>query len=75
MSDAAKLAAAGLTLGCFGGWLLGRSLAAVAYGVTATDLPSWGIVCGALAANLLAAAWRPAVEATRVDPVALLRQE
>jgi putative ABC transport system permease protein len=75
MADAARLAALGLAVGCLGGWMLGRSLSAVSYGVTPTDLPSWAAVCGALGAALLAGAWRPAAEATRVDPVALLREE
>ena len=75
LSDAAKLAAGGLALGCFGGWVLGRSLSALSFGVTATDLPSWSAVCATLGAALLVAAWRPAAEATRVDPVSLLREE
>ena len=75
MADAGRLAAAGLALGLFGAWVLGRSLSAVSYGVNATDVPSWATVCVVLSAALLVAAWRPAAEATRVDPVALLRQE
>lgn len=75
MTDAAGLAAAGLAIGSLGGWILGQSLSAVSYGVQATDVPSWAGVCATLGLALLAAAWRPATEATRVDPVALLRQE
>jgi predicted permease len=75
MADAGRLAIAGLALGSLGGWGIGRSLAAVSYGVKAADVPSWLGVCAALGAALLLAAWRPAAEATRVDPVALLRQE
>jgi predicted permease len=75
MADAATLAAAGLALGCVGGWLLGRGLSSLSYGTGAADVRSWATVCLALGAALLAAAWRPAANATHVDPVSLLREE
>jgi putative ABC transport system permease protein len=75
MIDATRLAIAGLALGCFGAWALGRSLAALTYEVQPTDVRSWIAVCGSLGLALLAAAWRPASQAARVDPVKLLRDE
>jgi putative ABC transport system permease protein len=75
MSDAARLAMVGLAFGGFGGWVLGRSLASLAYGTGATDAQSWAAVSIVLGIALLGAAWRPATNATRVDPVALLREE
>jgi ABC-type antimicrobial peptide transport system permease subunit len=75
MSDAAGLAIVGLAFGCFGGWVLSRSLASLAYGTDATDAQSWAAVSVVLGIVLLGAAWRPATNATRVDPVALLREE
>jgi ABC-type lipoprotein release transport system permease subunit len=45
------------------------------YGVTAADPVSWSAVIGAIAVTTMAAVWRPALRAGRVDPAALLRQE
>jgi putative ABC transport system permease protein len=73
--DAAKLAAVGLTAGLFGAWLLGRALASLTYEVSAADPLSLAAVCSALALSILIASWRPALQASRVDPVALLREE
>jgi len=45
------------------------------YGVTMSDPRSWAIVLSLLAATTLAAAWRPARAAPRMDPVVLLGEE
>jgi putative ABC transport system permease protein len=75
LRDGMSLVGAGLALGAFGGWTVARSLAAFHYGVTTTDPLAWGIVVATLAITSLAAAWRPARQAMRVDPVALLRED
>jgi ABC-type antimicrobial peptide transport system permease subunit len=67
--------AAGVTAGLLGGWLVARSLAAFHYGVTAADPVTWSGVLGLIAATSLAASWRPARQAMRVDPAKLLREE
>ena len=45
------------------------------YGVTTADPMTWAIVLVAIAGTTLAAAWRPARQAARTDPVHLLREE
>ena len=44
-------------------------------GVTAADPSTWAAVIATLALASLAASWRPARQAARVDPVTLLREE
>jgi predicted permease len=73
--DALRLAGPGVAAGVAGGFAIARSLSAFQYGVTSTDPVSWTVVLTTIAAASLAAAWRPAVEAARVDPAELLREE
>ena len=75
LRDGATVAAIGIALGVGGAWLLGRTLTAFEYGVSASDPLSWALVLSVLAATTVAAAWRPASTATRVSPVTLLRDE
>jgi predicted permease len=70
-----SLVVAGMGLGVAGGWVVARSLATLQYGVTTTDPVSWVGVIGTLGVSSLAAAWHPARLATRIDPVALLRED
>ena len=69
------IALAGLVVGAVAAWWLGRALASLQYGVTASDPVSWTMVLGLLGVTTIAAAWRPAVQATSADPVMLLREE
>lgn len=69
------MVAPGLAAGLLGGWIVARSLAALHYGVTAADPVTWVGVLGTILITSLAAAWRPARQAMRVDPVTLLREE
>jgi len=73
--DALKLAAAGVGAGLLGAWMLGRGLAALTYEVSAADPQSLAGVCAALTLAIVVASWRPALRASRVDPVALLRED
>ena len=75
LADTLPLVAAGLALGGAGGWLVARGLAAFNYGVTTFDPLAWAGVSATIGITVLAAAWRPAREAMRVDPVTLLREE
>jgi ABC-type lipoprotein release transport system permease subunit len=54
---------------------LARALASLEYGVSITDPVSWALVLGVLGVMVIAASLRPARQAMRVDPVALLREE
>jgi hypothetical protein len=73
--DGFTLVAVGAAGGVAGGWLVGKALAAFRYGVTAADPLAWSAVIGTLGLIALAASWRPARQAGRADPVALLREE
>jgi hypothetical protein len=73
--DGASLVAMGVAVGLLGAWMVARSLAAFHYGVTAADPITWTGVVGVIALTSVAAAWRPARRAMRVDPVQLLREE
>jgi predicted permease len=75
LREALRLSSAGMVAGGAGGFVIARSLSAFQYGVTSTDPVSWSVVLTTIAAAALAAAWRPAVTAARVDPVELLRDE
>lgn len=69
------MAIIGVALGLFGAAALARGLASLQYGVTPTDPISWSLVIGVLGLTTVAAAWRPAALAMRVDPSLLLREE
>jgi hypothetical protein len=73
--DALSLAAVGLAAGALAAWTLGRALSSAMYGVSATDPAAWLAMLVIVAGTTLVAAWRPARQAARVDPVALLREE
>lgn len=65
----------GLALGTAGALALTRFMASLLFGITATDPVTFGVVIAALAAVALAAAYLPALRATRVDPMIALRAE
>ena len=65
----------GLSLGSIAVWPLARVLASLSYGVTASDPLSWAAVLAVLGLTTLAASWRPARTAMRIDPALLLRDE
>jgi predicted permease len=73
LRDGLAIAAVGVALGSVGAWALGRFLSSMQYGVSPADPFSWAIVLALLMATTIAAAWRPARQAMRVDPASLLR--
>jgi putative ABC transport system permease protein len=73
--SAAVVVFVGVAAGALGGWFVARALAAFQYGVTTEDPVIWTGVLGTIALVSIVAAWRPAREAMRVDPVRLLREE
>ena len=75
LGDGLRVVGMGIAIGVLGGWFVARALTAFHYGVTTADPVSWGAVLATIAVASLAAAWRPALEAMRVDPVRLLREE
>jgi predicted permease len=75
LRDVLGIVMTGGAVGAAGGWVVARGLASFHYGVSADDPVSWLGVLGTIAIAALAAAWRPILQAVRVDPVTLLREE
>ena len=75
LRDGATVAAMGVALGVGAGWLLDRAMSAMQYGVSPNDPVTWVIVVVVAGVTTLAASWRPAGQAMRVDPAKLLREE
>lgn len=75
LRDGIIVALTGVAIGTLLAVPLARALASLEYGVAITDPVSWALVLGFIGFTTLAASWRPARQAMRVDPVALLREE
>jgi predicted permease len=75
VTDGLKPALTGVVLGAFAALALSPVLAALVYGVSTRDLPTFGLVCVLLIVVALVACVAPAVRATRVEPVHILRDE
>jgi ABC-type antimicrobial peptide transport system permease subunit len=75
LREAAALIGCGLAIGCAAAGLLGRLVASLLYGVSASD--PWIYIAGGglLLAVGMAAAFLPARRASRVDPMRALRWE
>jgi putative ABC transport system permease protein len=73
--EGVKLILLGLGLGLAGAMVLTRLLSDLLYGVRPHDLSIFTGVSILLAAVAVLASWIPARRATRVDPMAALRQE
>jgi putative ABC transport system permease protein len=65
----------GIAAGLVGALLLSRALRTLLFGVSTSDPLVFAAVTGVLAAVAMAAAWVPARRATRLEPVAALREE
>jgi putative ABC transport system permease protein len=73
--ECVSIVAIGIAIGAVGGLLVAKTLTALLYGVSAVDPVTWLAVIATIALTTLAAAWRPSLQAMRVDPVKLLREE
>jgi putative ABC transport system permease protein len=69
------LTAMGLAIGIAGALAVTRLLGSLLFGVTPTDLPTFGAVTGVLLAVALLACYLPARRAASVDPMEALRHE
>jgi predicted permease len=69
------LAAIGLATGVVAGWAAARAMRSVLYGVAAEDLSTFGAVVLLLGVVAVIACVMPAVRASRVDPMLVLREE
>ena len=69
------LAAAGAGLGVAGALVVSHLMAGLLYGVSPTDLQTFAGVTVILTAVAVAASLIPALRATRLDPITILRAE
>ena len=69
----AFIALPGLMISGLLAWQVSGAVNALAFGVTVFQLSVWFGVASVVGATTLLAAWRPALEAMRADPVTLLR--
>jgi predicted permease len=75
MSRGMALTAAGLVSGALIAWSVTRAMSALLYGVDAGDPLTFGLVIGLLGIVALAACAVPAIRASRVDPMLVLRDQ
>ena len=73
LGQGARLVVLSLALGLLGGFSLGRAIASLLYGVTATDPLTYAGVALVLLGVALLASYVPALRATRIDPIETLR--
>jgi putative ABC transport system permease protein len=75
LGQGARLVAVGLAPGLLVGWALGRVMAGMLAGVSATDLPTFTLAPAGLAVVAMLASAVPAQRAARVEPARVLRGE
>ena len=75
LRQGAVLAGIGIAIGLLGAFGLTRLMAAMLFGVSATDPLTFGAVASVLAAVAMLASYLPARRAARTDPVEALRAE
>jgi putative ABC transport system permease protein len=75
LRDAFAMTILGVVCGVAAGLALGRFIAGELYGVTPTDRDTYLVVTAAVTLVVALACWHPARKASRVDPVAVLRQD
>ncbi len=75
MAQALRLASLGLLLGIAGALALARAMSSLLFGVGFADPLTLAAVAGLLCLVAVAAAWLPALRASRVDPSVALREE
>jgi ABC-type antimicrobial peptide transport system permease subunit len=69
------LTGAGLAAGVILAWVGTRTMSTMLYGVAATDWPTFAGVLAVLTAVAVVACALPALRASRLDPMEVLRQE
>ena len=75
LGQGARLIGIGVAIGVVGGVWAARALTSLLFGVKSTDLPTFIAVSVLLASLALVACAVPALRATRVDPLVVLRNE
>ncbi len=75
MRDGLVVALTGVAIGIVAAWSLARAIASFQYGVSITDPGTWLVVFGVITFTTIAASWRPGMNAARVSPALLLKDE
>jgi predicted permease len=75
LGQGARLAVAGVVVGCIGAYATARLIATQLYQVQAFDPVTFGVVALVLSVVALGASYIPALRATKVDPLIALRYE
>ena len=75
MTRGARLLAMGLAVGLAGALALGRNVAALLYGVSASDVETLSVVVLLLGGVGMLASYLPARQAARVDPIVVLKAD
>ncbi|HUY95056.1 MAG TPA: ABC transporter permease [Terracidiphilus sp.] len=75
LREGVLMAVAGLVLGLFGAWLVGRAMSTTLYEVKSIDLPAFFSVGVVLLFSALVASYFPARRASNVEPMKALRIE
>jgi ABC-type antimicrobial peptide transport system permease subunit len=75
VGESAVLAALAVVAGLGGAWALTRYLQSMLYGVTALDAATFAVMPVVLVALAIASSVVPAWRASRIDPMAALREE
>jgi ABC-type antimicrobial peptide transport system permease subunit len=70
-----KPTAVGIVVGLAAAFALGRVVTSMVYGVSSRDLLTFSSVTGLLVLVAFAASLVPALRATRISPLAVLREE
>jgi len=65
----------GILIGAGGAFGMTWLMESLLFGVVATDIPTFAFVSGLMALAALAASLVPAIRATRVDPIKILKAE
>ena len=73
--QALSLASAGLAIGLFAAALLTQLMAAMLFGVKATDPATFGAAAALLLGTAVIASWIPARYASKIDPLEALRAD
>jgi putative ABC transport system permease protein len=75
LRDAFAMTMLGVVGGVAAGLALGRFIEGELYGITPTDRMTYVVVIAVVSLIVALACWRPARQASRVDPVVILRQD
>ena len=75
VGQGAKLAVAGVVLGIISAASLGRVMSSLLYGVSPTDLLTFGVVAPIMLISVLLACYIPAARAAKIDPILALHCE